>query len=136
MMGVTLRQVSDAIEAILEDQVPGIEWKQAVLGPVFPKTLTGFICCDSISYEPFTKGDAIAEATFGIQIICPNPKGNPQATAPVEDYAMQVRDVLAKEWMLDNWAEDSSVEKITFATPAGMPSVGVAIIEFHVKYEE
>lgn len=136
MMGTTLRQVSDAIEAILEDKIPDIEWKAAVLGPVFPKTLTGYICCDSVDYNVDTKGADTAEATFAIQIICPNPKENPEGTEYVENYAMQVRETLAEEWDLDGWARDSSVEKITFATPAGISSVGVAILEFHVQYEE
>ena len=135
-MGVTLRQVSDAIEAILADQVPEIEWKAAILGPVFPKTLTGYICCDNIEYGAFTKKEDLVEATFAIQIICPNPKDDSEATAPVEDYAMKVRKVLADNWELDGWAEESAVKTITFATPAGMATVGAAILEFHVKYEE
>ena len=134
--GVTLRQVSDALMAILSDRVPEIPWKAAVMGPSFPKGLTGFVCCDEVDYEPFVKGDRIAEAVFGIQIICPNPKGKETDTTLVEDYAMKVRRVLAEEWTLDNWAVDSTVNSITFATPAGLSSIGIAIIKYTVGYEE
>ena len=48
--GVTLRQVSDALMAILSDRVPEIPWKAAVMGPSFPKGLTGFVCCDEVDY--------------------------------------------------------------------------------------
>nr|DAI69138.1 MAG TPA: Minor tail protein U Alpha-Beta fold, VIRAL PROTEIN [Caudoviricetes sp.] len=133
-MSVTLRRIADAIEAILEDKVPEIPWQYAVLGPVFPKTLTGYICCNEIKYDPFVKSDNIAVADFAIQIICPNTqKGD--ATA-VENYAMKVRETLGAERTLDGWAEDSSVQAIVFGTPAGSQNIGIAVIDFTVKYEE
>lgn len=136
MMVVSFRRVADALEAILEDRVPEVVWKTAIAGPVFPKQLTGYLCCDSIEYSPYVKGESITEAVFLIEIICPNPKEAPDSTTPVEDIAMKVREVLAEERTLDGWAEDSSVYKITFATPAGMNATGAAILEYHVKYEE
>lgn len=132
-----LREVSDALEAILEDKVPEIAWKQAVMGPTYPKALTGFICCDKIEYNQTEKtGEPQATATFALQIISPNPKSDPTNTTMIEDYATKVKAVLGEERTLDGWALDSAVKSIQFATPAAVTNIGIAIIEFVVKIEE
>lgn len=136
MMTTALRNVSEAIEAILSNEVAEIPWKTGIMGPQFPKELTGFICCDEIQYHALDKEESMVTATFAVQIICPNPKDDPQNTTAVEDYAMKVRQVLAKERKLDGWASDSYVDSITFATPAGTTSIGIAILKFVVNYEE
>lgn len=134
-MGVTLRHVTDALEAVLEDRVKGIDWTVSIMGATYPKKTTGYIICDGVSYENFRKEEQIAKATFGIQIICPNPKKEVH-TEIVEDLAMQVRQVLKEEYDLDGWVMDSSVNRVDFATAKGLPYIGVAIIEYEVKYEE
>lgn len=132
-----LREVSDALEAVLEDLAPEIAWKQAVMGPTYPKKLTGYICCDKIEYDQETKtGEPQATATFALQIISPNPKSDPTNTTMIEDYATKVKGILDKERTLDGWALDSGVTSIQFATPAGMTNIGIAIIEYLVKMEE
>lgn len=134
MSDVTLRNVSDAIQAILEDKVKDIEWKQAVMGPIFPKTLTGFICCDEVTFDPATKIEPLAKAVYGVQIVCPNPSKDTSTTL-VEDYAMATMEALRGEPKLDGWAVDSNVESITFGTPAGNATIGIAIIKLSVMYE-
>lgn len=132
-----LREVTDALEAILEDEAPEVRWKQAVLGPTYPKGLTGYICCDKIEYEQTSKaGTPQATATYAIQIISPNPKSDPTNTTIIEDYAAKVKEILDKERTLDGWALDSAVKSIQFATPAAVSNIGIAIIEFLVKIEE
>ncbi len=132
-----LREVSDALEAILEDRASEIVWKQAVLGPTYPKELTGYICCDKIEYSQVEKtGEPQATATFALQIISPNPKSDPTNTTMIEDYATKVKGVLDEERTLDGWALDSAVKSIQFATPAAVTNIGIAIIEFVVKIEE
>jgi hypothetical protein len=134
MSTTSLRKISDELEAILTDEIPAIPWKSEVMGPAFPKELKGFICCDSVDFSPNTKVSQIAEAEFTIEIICPNPKDKANDTTLVEDYAMQIKDVLQKNRSIDGWAQDSAVRKILFATPAGVSSIGIAIISFIVKY--
>lgn len=132
-----LREVSDALEAILEDRASEIAWKQAVMGATYPKELTGYICCDKIEYSQVEKtGEPQATATFALQIISPNPKSDPTNTTMIEDYATKVKAVLGEERMLDGWALDSAVKSIQFATPAAVTNIGIAIIEFVVKIEE
>ncbi len=134
MPNTTLRQVSDAIAAILSDLVPSIPWQVSIMGPAYPKTTTGYICCDEVKYKPFAKDDDEAVAEFSLTILSPNPKSDPTNTTIIEDYAMKVRDVLNKNNKLDGWALDSSVESITFGTPAGISAIGVAVIQFLVKF--
>ena len=131
---VTLRQVSDAIEAILSDMVPDIPWKTGIMGPAFPKSVTGYICCNGVRYQPFVKEDSESIAEFSLTIISPNPAGDPGNTTLVEDYAMKVRAVLDQEYTLDGWAVDSSVESITFGTPQGISTIGAAVLRFLVKF--
>lgn len=134
MPKTTLRQVSDAIAAILTDLVPEIPWQVSIMGPAYPKTTTGFICCDEVKYNAFAKDDDEAVAEFSLTILSPNPKSDPTNTTIIEDYAMRVRDVLEQERKLDGWALDSSVESITFGTPAGISAIGVAVIRYLVKF--
>lgn len=134
MPKATLRQVSDAIAAILTDLVPEIPWQVSIMGPSYPKTTTGFICCDEVKYEAFAKDESEAMAEFSLTILSPNPKSDPTNTTIIEDYAMKVRDVLTKESKLYGWALDSSVESITFGTPAGISAIGVAVMKFLVKF--
>ena len=55
MSGNKFRQVTNELYEILKDEVPEISnWKQEVLGPAYPKELTGFICCDTVEYAPFS----------------------------------------------------------------------------------
>lgn len=131
---VTLRQVSDAIEAILSDLVPDIPWRTGIMGPAFPKSVTGYICCNGVRYQPFVKEDSESIAEFSLTIISPNPAGDPSNTTLVEDYAMKVRAVLDQEYTLDGWAVDSSVESITFGTPQGISTIGAAVLRFLVKF--
>lgn len=133
---VTFRRVADALQAILEEEVPEVPWRYEVLGPVFPKDPTGFIACDEMNYKPFNKGDALAEATFGIQIIYPNPNKQQENAANVEDLAVKVRRVLTNNNTLDGWAVDSTVERIVFGAAAGNNRIGTALLSFTVKYEE
>ena len=135
MMGVTLQQVTDALEAILEDRVSEVKWEVSLMGPRFPKETTGYIICDEVSYEDFTKGNPIARATFGIQIICPNPKKEIDIQT-VEKVAMKVRQALAEEYTLDDWAMDSKVNSVLFGTAPGQKSIGMAILDYTVDYEE
>lgn len=132
------RQVTNELYEILKDEVPEISnWKQEVLGPAYPKELTGFICCDTVEYAPFSKGMREATAVYTIEIICPNPKGHEQDTAPVEDLAMKVKGVLANNETLDGWAKSSFVNKIVFGTPAGQSSsIGIAVFSFTVTFLE
>jgi len=132
---VTLRRVSDAIEAILGEKFPAVEWVQATLGPVFPKVLTGFICCDEIIYAPQTKLNPVTTAYFIIEIICPNPVRE-AADNEVEDLATAVREALSENDNLDGWAESSMVNRIQFGTPAGNASIGAALMELEVKFIE
>lgn len=131
---VTLRQVSDAIEAILAELVPEIPWETGIMGPAFPKSVKGYICCNGIKYEPFVKTDPESVAEFSLTIINPNPAKDPGNTTQVEDYAMKVREVLDQEYTLDGWAVDSSVESITFGTPQGISTIGAAVLQFLVKF--
>ncbi|AXB81780.1 hypothetical protein ACG98G_00205 [Megasphaera hexanoica] len=130
------RQIANEITAILEDEFPDMTWKSAVLGPAYPKTLTGYVCCDTITFDPFTKSKKQASATFTIEVICPNPKEKADNTQYIEDLAMEINDVLTENKTIDGWADDSRVEKIVFATPAGRPEIGIAIFTFTVEYEE
>ncbi len=135
MEPASLRRITDALLSILEDRVPDIPWKVSIMGATFPKKLTGFIICDEVRYSPYDKDERIAEATFGLQIICPNARGDTNTTV-VEDYAMAVRNVLAEEYRLDDWAQDSYVESIVFGTAKGVTNIGTAVITYIVKYEE
>ncbi|SUP42249.1 hypothetical protein [Veillonella criceti] len=128
---IPISRISDAIDAILSEKLPHIPFKQEVLGPTYPKELTAYICCDTISYEKQNKGCEIGMATYTIQIICPNPKG---ITNEIEGYAMDVCEVLRNEYTLDDWAMDSHVKKVIFATPAGISTIGVAVITLEVEY--
>lgn len=134
MPKATLRQVSDAIAAILTNLVPEIPWQVSIMGPSYPKAITGFICCDEVQYKAFAKDEDEATAEFSLTILSPNPKIDPTNTTIIEDYAMKVRGVLEQERKLDGWALDSSVESITFGTPAGISAIGVAIIRYLVKF--
>lgn len=130
-----LRRISDEIEAILAEKLPNVEWIPATLGAVFPKVLSGFICCDEIIYEPQTKLNRITTAYFIIELICPNPVRE-EADQQVENLAVRVREVLEENPTLDGWAEYSNVNRIQFGTPAGSAAIGAAIMEFEVKFIE
>lgn len=130
------RQIANEICEILKDEFPDMVWLNAVSGPAYPKELTGYICCDSITYEPFSKGKRQASAVFTIEIISPNPKGKEADAQYIEDLAMEVDEVLRENETIDGWAESSNVDKILFATPAGMTSIGLAIFQFTVTYTE
>jgi len=119
----------------LAEEIPGVEWKQSTLGAVFPKTLTGFICCDEIIYEPQTKLNCITTAYFIIEIICPNPVRE-VADQEIEDIAAKVREILDANATLDGWAEQSNVNRIQFGTPAGNQTIGAALMELEVKFIE
>lgn len=127
-----LQDVSNEIEKILKKECPDIPWMRTVMGPIFPKSLQGFIFCDEVNYDPFDKLGCKATAEFTIEIICPNPK---DISDEVEEKALTVRNVLQEYDTLHDLAEDSYVKKIIFATPAGMTDVGVAIIQFVVIYD-
>lgn len=130
-----LRRISDEIEAILAEELPNVEWIPATLGAVFPKVLSGFICCDEIIYEPQTKTNRITTAYFIIELICPNPVRE-EADQQVENLAVRVREILENNPTLDGWAEYSNINRIQFGTPAGSAAIGAAIMEFEVKFIE
>lgn len=133
---ITLSKITDAIDAILSEELPAIPWKQEVLGPVFPKTVTGYICCDSVEYGLMDKLTPTAKAVYTIEIISPNPKGKEYSTNLIEGYAMDARDILRNNERLDGWAIKSAVNKIIFATPSGIANIGVAVMEFEVVFED
>jgi hypothetical protein len=135
MAGTTdrLHRISDELLAILKEEVPDIPWTESVIGPSFPQTLTGYICCDTVEYESYTKQAAAANALYTIEIICPDPQ-HMNSVRQVETLAIQVKDVLRKNGNIDGWALSSMVNRIVFATPAGMKHVGVAIMEFAVRF--
>ncbi len=54
----------------------------------------------------------------------------------LEDLAMEVKDVLTENATIDGWAEDSNVDKVVFATPAGIVNIGLAIFSFIVNYAD
>lgn len=130
------RQIANEICEILKDEFPDMVWLNAVSGPAYPKELTGYICCDSITYELFSKEKRQASAVFTIEIISPNPKGKETDAQYIEDLAMEVDEVLRENETIDGWAESSNVDKILFATPAGMTNIGLAIFQFTVTYTE
>lgn len=130
------RMIANEIVEILKDEFPDMVWKSAVLGPSYPKELTGYVCCDTITFEPYSKKSRQALAVFTIEIICPNPKNKADDTQYIEDLAMEVKDVLCENRTIDGWAQDSCIDKIVFATPAGRPDIGIAIFSFTVEYEE
>lgn len=131
----TLHQISDELMEILKDECAAIPWKSTVMGPTYPKELTGFVCCDSVEYEPFSKADTKAVAVFTVEIICPNPKtAEVGDTRAIEQLAMNVKRVLRKNNTIDGWAQDSSVDKILFATPAGIANTGVAVLQFSIQF--
>lgn len=114
--------------------MPQVAWKAAVMGPVYPKVLTGFICCDAVQYERFTKEHNKATAVYVLRLICPNPKDMELATEPIEDMAMQVKEILRDNPTIDGWARDSFVNLIQFGTPTGMPTIGEAILQLVVDF--
>lgn len=130
------RKIADEIQAILSEEFPDVVWRTAVLGPTYPKELTGYICCDSITFEPYHKIRRQASATFTIEIIAPNPRGQEMDAQYLEDLAMEVKDVLTENATIDGWAEDSNVDKVVFATPAGIANIGLAIFQFTVNYSD
>lgn len=85
------RMIANEIVEILKDEFPDMVWKSAVLGPSYPKELTGYVCCDTITFEPYSKKSRQASAVFTIEIICPNPKNKADDTQYIEDLAMEVK---------------------------------------------
>ena len=127
-----LHQIGDAIAAILADEQPEIPWRQEVLGPVFPKALTGYICCDSVEFTATSKLSTKAKAVYLIQIISPNATAE---TSRIEDLAMMTRKVLARNSALDNWADHGFVSQIIFGTAAGNNKIGTALLTYEVQFD-
>ena len=128
----TLHNISNYILELLKQEMPEIKWEEKVLGAVFPKEMTGLVYCDSLEFQDAGKMMSKAKAVYGIDIICPNPK---LKTRPVENMALHIREILAKDYSLGGWALNSSVDRIIFGTPAGMNTVGRALILYTVEFE-
>lgn len=131
----TLHNISNYILELLKQEMPEIKWEEKVLGAVFPKETTGLVYCDSLEFQNTGKTISEAKAVYGIDIICPNPKGEELKTRPVENMALHIREILAKDYSLGGWALNSSVDRIIFGTPAGMNTVGRALILYTVEFE-
>lgn len=127
-----LHQVTDALIAILSDEMPDIIWKEAVVGAIFPKELTGYVICDRMAFENISKLDYKVKATYLIQIICPDTKAEVRR---IEDLALQVRKILTKNYTLDNWAQNGMITDIIFGTATGNSKIGTAIINYEVAFE-
>jgi len=131
----TLHNISNYILELLKQELPEIKWDEKVLGAVFPKETTGLIYCDSLEFQHTGKTISKAKAIYGIDIIGPNPKGEELKTRPVENIALRIREILTKDYSLGNWALYSSVDRIIFGAPAGMNTVGRALIMYTVEFE-
>ncbi len=128
----TLHNVSNYIIELLRQEMNEVIWEEKTLGAVFPKELTGFIYCDSLEFLDIGKSNMKAKAVYGIDIICPNPK---MQTRPIEQLALKTRKILTSDFTLGNWALTSSVERIVFGTPAGMNTIGRALLLYTVYFE-
>ena len=115
--------------------MPEIKWEEKVLGAFFTKETTGLVYSDSMDFQNTGKTISKAKAVYGIDIICPNPKGEELKTRPVENMALRVREILTKDYSLGGWALYSWVDRIIFGTPAGMNTVGRALIMYTVEFE-
>lgn len=105
------------------------------MGPSYPKAITGFICCDEVQYKAFAKDEDEATAEFFSDNPQPKPKERPYQHDNHRGLCYEsARHVLEQERKLDGWALDSSVESITFGTPAGISAIGVAVIRYLVKF--
>lgn len=131
----TLHNISNYLLEFLKQEMPEIKWEEKVLGAVFPKETTGLIYCDSLEFQNTGKTISKAKAVYGIDIICPNPKNTEPETRTIENMALNVRQILTKDYSLGGWALFSSVDRIIFGTPAGMNTVGRALIMYTVEFE-
>lgn len=131
---VNLARITDALYAILKDEVNGVTWEISPMGAKFQSGRRGYISCDEVEYSPLTKGGENARATFLLEVIDPNPPKT--ETEAIETLAMHIRKRLKTNETLDGWARSSRVRKIMFGSPAGHPNIGAALFEYEVNFEE
>ena len=81
----------------------------------------------------YRQNDIRGKSRLRHRYYLPNPKGEELKTRPVENMALHIREILAKDYSLGGWALNSSVDRIIFGTPAGMNTVGRALILYTVE---
>ena len=75
------------------------------------RRLTGYICCDSITYEPFQQGSARLRLSSRLKLSHQTRKGKETDAQYIEeDLAMEVDEVLRENETIDGWAESSNVD--------------------------
>lgn len=130
---ISLRQIANTLVEVLQQEIPEVIWQANVMGAQWPKILMGFICCDSIDYTVIAKDRLSGTARFTIEIIHPAPKEETPDIHVIEDYAQKVHKVLLSPWRgQDGTPLDAKVERIQFATPAGINTIGLAILQVQV----
>lgn len=122
-------EVTEALLRILQDEAPEVSWNMAVTGAKRGKEVEGTVTCDRIRFEDEGKGEREATAEYSIYIL------DARSLESVDALADKVESILTANATLDNWATDSRVKMLVFGAPQGRPNVGLALIDFEVKFD-
>ena len=131
----TFQRIAEELQSVLEEGLPGIPWKQEMLGGAFPKDMAGYFFCDRIDYKRLTEAQRVTIATFTIELVCANPVKN-GGNHRIENHAIEIRKALDAHRTLNGLARRSDVEQILFGSPQGSANIGVALITYTVEFYE
>ena len=129
-----LHQVTDALMAILESELPTIKWQEKPVGAAYPTILTGTVSCGALKFERISKLDTNCSASFVIYLINPS-KADADNPRKIEGLALDVQNILSKNSDLDGWASDCNVLNIVWGTAPGRVDIGMAVINITIDFD-
>lgn len=122
-------EVTNAILAALQANVPDIPWSAKVFGAATSNKVEGTIACDRVDFQYDTKNSLVTTATYYVYIVDVNSAVDVDGLADAAFQCLNNDD-------LGGVLIVGDVVRISYGVAPGKPTSSAALLEYVVKYYE